>query len=69
MRSKGLQAKDLVSARAIAVHLDMEVDEFAQMFERSDISAAVVLDERGRVLGLVRAEDAHGFLAWRRSHR
>jgi len=50
-------AKDIMTKDVITVHPEMDIHELARLFILKNISGAPVVDENGKVLGVVLEED------------
>jgi CBS domain-containing protein len=52
-----LKASDLMTKDYLTITPDMSVDELARLFLRKDVNGAVVVDKKGKLLGVVTEGD------------
>ncbi len=52
-----LKAFDIMTRNFLTISPDMSVDELARLFLREDVGGAIVVDKRGKLLGVVTESD------------
>jgi CBS domain-containing protein len=52
-----LKASEIMTRNQLTITPDMSVDELARLFLRKDVSGAVVVDKKGKLLGVVTEGD------------